>query len=514
MSIGEKASQGFFGFLTRNIISRFMGLISLFILAHKLSPYDFGLVSFTEILLSFIAVFGSTGINEFLLAYKKDDFNEIIKATFWLNVILTISMMTIFFIFVPFWAESKHDSRIIWLGLISGITFFITQMQIIPKAILARKLDFKATVKIQNPFIIIVPIAKIIAALSGMGVYSLIVPTLIFMPFQTLWFYRAVKWKIEWEMLRNRWKEIYNFSKHLIGNSLLTRMMDDGDKFILSAFLGLETLGVYNMAYQLSSFVGTNIVSLTNTILTSVLPKYRNDLPKMKEHLLTFIKVLAFFTFPIIMLMTVFAEPMIIAVNGEKWLSVVVPFQILSIYALIRSVTSNTGAVLNTLHLNRISFKLILIYAPIHILSSIVFSYYYGIIGVAASVCVLRFIFALIGMNVTMKAIGGNVKEFIMKLATPFKITALLMICCSTILYVLPFDFINQKFLNVFNLKLNNISAIVYFAFLFSIGIFLFIFIVRFFFRKDIQDISKFLYQSSAKIGNIYNKVFALRPIK
>ena len=98
MSIGQKASQGFFSFLTRNIISRVMGLVSLFILARTLTPADFGLVSFTEILMYFIAVFGSTGLNEFLLAYKKDDFKEMIKSAFWFNMMMTFLMMAIFFI--------------------------------------------------------------------------------------------------------------------------------------------------------------------------------------------------------------------------------------------------------------------------------------------------------------------------------------------------------------------------------------------------------------------------------
>ena len=127
MSIGEKASQGFFSFLSRNIISRVMGLLSLFILARKLTPYDFGLVSFTEILMYFIAVFGSTGLNEFLLSYRKDDFKEMIRSAFWFNMMLTLFMMSFFFILAPYWAESKHDPRIIWLAIIAGFNLFFSE---------------------------------------------------------------------------------------------------------------------------------------------------------------------------------------------------------------------------------------------------------------------------------------------------------------------------------------------------------------------------------------------------
>ena len=508
MSIGEKASQGFFSFLTRNIISRFMGLISLFILARKLSPYDFGLVSFTDILLMFIAVFGSTGLNQFLIAYKKDDINEILKASFWFNIILSLGIIILFFALTPFWAASKHDDRIINLAFISGLTFFIGQMQVVPQSILSRNLDFKTTVKIQNPFIIIIPIAKIIAALMGLGVYSLTIPTLMFIPIQTYLYYRAVGWKFDWNLYTHRWKEIYHYTKHLIGNSLLTRIMEDGDKFILTSFLGIKYLGIYNMAYQLSSFVGLNFVYISQTVLASVLPKYTEDLPKMKEHFLSFTKVLSFFTFPVIILMAIFAKPIILATNGEKWLEVVIPFQILSIYALVRSITSSRGSVLNALHLNKISFKLNLIYTPLHVLFSVFFSYYTGIIGLSISVVFLRIVFGFIGMKETMNALGGNLKEFLLTLVLPLKIISLTCIPSILLMYILPFeifdDFINQ----LIGLHFEKGNAIIYATLLFMCSFVFYIFIVRILFKKDINEIYLFLERSNKKISVIFKKIF------
>ncbi|MEI6880078.1 MAG: oligosaccharide flippase family protein [Bacteroidota bacterium] len=508
MSIGEKASQGFFSFLTRNIISRFMGLISLFILARKLSPFDFGLVSFTDILLMFIAVFGSTGLNEFLIAYKKDDYLQILKASFWFNCIITLGVIFLFFTFIPFWASSKNDSRIINLAFISGLIFFITQLQIIPKAILSRNLDFKTTVKIQNPFIIIIPIAKIIAALSGFGVYSLTVPTLIFLPIQTIWYYRAVSWKFEWKLYTDRWKEIYHFTKHLIGNSLLTRLMDDGDKLFLSSFIGLKALGVYNMAYQLSSFVGLNIVSLTGSILVSVLPKYRDNLSQMKSHYLNFTKVLAFFTFPIIAIMACYAEPLIIAINGEKWVDAVIPFQILSLYAMIRAVTSSRGAVLNTLHLNKNVFKLNLIYTPIHIAFSIIFSYYSGLIGLAVSVVILRIVFATIGANDTMKSMNGSLYEFIYSLKTPAKIVFYTSFLCLLTMYLIPSSSFKNFIISFEILFLNKFVSFIYITFLILFSIVYFTLLVRYIFKNEIIDISLFIKNSNKKVGNMFEKVF------
>src|SRR3954465_3302410 len=98
MSIGKKASQGFASFLYRNMLEKFVGMGAMIVLARKLSPYDFGLVSITDALLSIISIFGTTGIAEYLLAYRKDDTDEIFKAAFWLNIVISVVILAIFWI--------------------------------------------------------------------------------------------------------------------------------------------------------------------------------------------------------------------------------------------------------------------------------------------------------------------------------------------------------------------------------------------------------------------------------
>ncbi|MCB0697316.1 MAG: oligosaccharide flippase family protein, partial [Chitinophagaceae bacterium] len=96
MSIGKKAGKGFVKLFQRNMLEKLMGLTTVIVLARKLTPYDFGLVSITEVLLYMISVFGTTGLSEYLLAYRKDDEEDIFKAAFWFNVILTIVVLALF----------------------------------------------------------------------------------------------------------------------------------------------------------------------------------------------------------------------------------------------------------------------------------------------------------------------------------------------------------------------------------------------------------------------------------
>src|SRR5690606_23944481 len=139
--------------------------------------YDFGLVSITEVLLYIISVFGTTGLTEYLLAYRKDDVKENFKAAFWFNIVITSVILILFLALAPLWASYQEDERIGEICFVLGGIFFFSQLSIIPKAWFGKNLMFDKQVKIQTPFIILIPLAKLAAVFAGMGVYSLIVPT-------------------------------------------------------------------------------------------------------------------------------------------------------------------------------------------------------------------------------------------------------------------------------------------------------------------------------------------------
>jgi len=392
MNIGQKAARGFFSILTRNMIARVMGLVSMVVLARKLSPSDFGLVSITEVLLQLIAVFGVTGVFEFLVSYRGNQREAIQQAAFWFNVGMGLLVAAALCIAAPFWAESYADERIIVLAYLIAGTFLNSCLQILPKSILSQQLDFETQARIQTPFIVLIPIGKIGLAYLGFGVYSLVLPTLTFSILQTFLFYRAVHWKFQGSFGTQYWNEIFGFSKHLIGTTFLTRITDEGDKFFVGKLLGLEALGVYNLASQTAHLFPSNVTTITNQIFASTFPKFAHDRALMRVRFLKVTKVIAFFSLPLMGVMALAAEPLILWVYSEKWSAAIVPFQILTVFAIFRSITSSTGAVFNSLQVPQRAFYPLLIYAPIHLALSY-WSSQQGLIFLASSVVLLRVLY-------------------------------------------------------------------------------------------------------------------------
>lgn len=493
MSIGKKAGKGFLSLLYRGLLEKLMGLGAMYVLARQLSPYDFGLVSITEALLVLISVIGTTGLPEFLLAYRQQDTEEIFRSAFWFNVVISLVILALFIMVLPVWAYYQGDARIINIGIISGLIFITSQLQMLPKTWLNKNLMFDTLVKLQAPFIIIVPVAKILAVYMGFGVYSLILPTLLLQPVLTFILYRVTKIYPGWKLYKNRWKEIYGFTKHLIGGTILSRIADQGDKIILAKFLGLEKLGIYNIAVQMAELFVTQLTMFSNNILSSVLPKYVDDKDTFYRHYTGFLKTFAFFVFPVLAIMFLSAKPLILFLYGPKWEAAILPMQILLVYSAFRAVTSSYGSVMNSFHLNRKSFTVMLFYTPAHLTGSVIGSFF-GVPGVAVSVLLVRTIF-----------INWNIKQVMDAVARPF-----------TAWYnnMAPYFIATAAIASPVALLLYNTSVISHTHYLVQIAItgavfaVLYILFFRITFSKELNKISSFMGFTFPKAQHYFNLVF------
>lgn len=492
MSIAKQVGKGVVSYLWRNLLEKIMGLLAMVFLARELSPYDFGVVSITEVLLYLISVFGTTGLAEFLLAYRKQDDDEIFNAAFWFNIVITIIIAALFLVFVPLWSVWQKDDRIIKIGFVVAGIFIFSQLQTIPKTWLSKKMQFDKQVSVQAPFIILVPLAKIAAVLAGWGVYSLIVPTLVFQPILTFLLYRKTGLKISLHIYIHRWKEIYHFTKHLIGATIFTRITDYGDKFILARFVGIDKLGIYNMAFQLAELFTGQLVQVSNSILSSVLPKYVDDKEVFYKHYISFLKTFSFVILPVLSIMFIAAKPIVLLLYGTKWLEAVLPLQILIVAAAFKALSSSYGCVMNSFHQNKKSFIVTAVYGPVHVAASAVGATF-GVSGLAIAVTTVKIIF-----------INWNIKQVMDVVAKPFvrwykDIAPFFFV--NTILGVIVF--VIGILLQAANTTLQVVAVISLFSILYILSF-------RWVMQKQVSNVAATIANTFPKLSPYFNRVFGI----
>lgn len=415
MSLGKKVFSSAFLLLIRKIWGNVVNLIVMAFLARLLSKEDFGLLAISSVFLSIINTVATSGIAEYVVYYDGEDKSQKINAAFWLNFILTLAVMAVVIVSGSWWADFYKNEKIYSLLLLLLIPFFFEMSATIPKAMLRKELEYKAIVYFSSISMTFVSVGKLMAAWWGFGVYSLVLPQAIASPLLMTAYFVKTKWRPMVSLGIVHFKSIFDYSKHIIGGRVLTKLVNEGDNLMVGKFIGMEGLGVYALAFQLANVVTTNVVFIANDLVLPVLSKVKSDVVRLKSVYVQMLSFLSFITFPLITAFILSADGIVNVIYGDKWLDVILPFQVMCIFALSRSINSPTSSLFNAVGKPKINFKFSLYFTPVFLLCVYVGSFT-GVVGVAIATTACRFLGALILIKLAVGLIGLKWSDLIIEL--------------------------------------------------------------------------------------------------
>ncbi len=448
MSLGKKVFSSAVLLFVRKIWGNVINLIVMAFLARILSKEDFGLLAISSVLLSIINSLATSGISEYIISYKGEFEKEVINATFWLNLLLTFGVVLVCVTAGPFWAEFYENEKIFNLILLLLVSFVFHMTSTIPRSLLRKDLDYKTIVLYSTVSMTSISIGKLVAAFLGMGVYSLALPQAIVSPLLMIAFFLKADWKPMLKLGIIYFKDIFRFSGNVVGARVLTRIVNEGDNLIVGKFVGLEGLGVYTLAFNLANLVTTNVVFIANDIFLPLYSKVKDDAERLRDIYKRMINVLASISFPAITTLVIVAEPIVSLIYGEKWFEAIVPFQILCIFAIGRSLSSPSSAIFSAMGRPDISFKFAIFLAPVFLIAVFVGSQY-SVIGVAIATTIVRVSGSIISLSLSLKLIRLTLADLFEIISRNFIVS---------VLFVLIFF---SFFKNVFNEQNNFLVLLV-----------------------------------------------------
>ena len=423
MSLAQKAGKAGSLMLFRKIWGALVSFAIMAYLARILNKEDFGIVAISGVLIAFIQVFAISGISEFVIFYKGEDEKQVTNSAFWLNFFAALAITILVVIAAPFWASYYRDERIVNIVYLLVFGFFISMQAAIPMALFRKNLDYKPMILIQTIFGTISNLSQAAFAFWGFGVYSLALPNLIIAPFLSGILIYKSGFRPDFSLVTSRWKQIFNYTKHVIGQRVLGKFVNEGDTFLVGRFFGMAQLGVYNLAFQFSSmFVGHFLPIITNVTMP-VFAKNNHDLPTVRHHFRKMIALIAFITLPVIGAMMVGAEFLITTIYGEKWADAVLPFQLLSIYVITRSISSPTSSLFNAMGRPKLGFQFTLSFSIIFIITIALAGYYLGFLGFVIALVVVR----VLGSVVLIKLALNLIEDSMARLLEQMKLNLIIL---------------------------------------------------------------------------------------
>jgi O-antigen/teichoic acid export membrane protein len=363
------------------IIRQLFQFVLFIILARLLDPEDFGLIAIITLFSNFVQLVSDMGFGSALIQKTKVE-QEHLDSVFWMNVLIGVFATILFIVAAPMLSFLYNKPILKNLTSLVALNFTIASFSVVQRSLLYKAMNFKLIALIDMSSIFISGIVSIIAALSGYGVWSLVVQLLTFQSIQTIGLWCFSSWRPQKRFSLNSLRELSGYGLHLTGFNIFNYWVRNGDNFLIGKLLSAHALGIYSRAYSMMTLPVLQMTDFISQVMFPALSSIQNDIEEFKRVYLKAVRAIALVTCPMMAGLVVAAKPFILVLFGEKWHEVIPVFQILCIVGLIQGVGSTVGWIYTSLGRTDTMFKWG-IFSGIIYISSFVIGIHWGILGVA-----------------------------------------------------------------------------------------------------------------------------------
>lgn len=379
------------------------------VLARLLVPKDYGIIALIAIFIAIANVFVQSGFSTALV--QKKDVNETdFSSVFYLSLFVASLLYVLLFFTAPLIAAFYDVPQLIPIIRVLSITVFFGAFNSIQNAIIAKKMQFKKLFFSSLGAIVVSGIISIVLAYEGFGVWTLVAQQLTnqFMVTAILWF--TVKWRPRLIFSFERVKELFSYGWKLLASALIDTIYTNLRSLIIGKIYNPAMLGYYNRGEQFPQIIVTNIDGSIQSVMLPALSVEQDNRERMKDMVRRSIVTSSFVIFPLMIGLTVIAEPLIKILLTDKWLPSVPFLQIACMsYALYPIHTANLQAI-NALGRSDIFLKLEIIKKIIG-LAILGVTIFYGVYAIAIGMLVVGIICTFINAYPNLKLLNYGYKE-------------------------------------------------------------------------------------------------------
>lgn len=311
----------------------FQFVISI-ILARILGPKDYGLIGMLIVFIAVAAVFVESGFCSSLVQ-KKDaddlDFNTV----FYFNILIGVLAYLLLYIISPFVADFYQIPQMTFLLRILAFKIIISCFHRVQLTILFKELLFRKLALINICAYILSGVVAIVAALSGAGVWSIILQQLMADLVMLFWAWFRAPWypRLVFSLIRLR--GLFGYGSKILATEVFDAVFKNLYSVIIGKCYATVNLGLFSRANSLQQ----QAMRLFSEPLTKssipVLAKIQDDNKTLRKALLKYLKTCAFIGFPVMGGLWALASPFILILLSSKWEGCVEYLQILVLFGAI-----------------------------------------------------------------------------------------------------------------------------------------------------------------------------------
>ena len=319
------------------IVTRLLAFVRIAILARILVPAQFGLYGIAALALSLLETFTETGINVFLIQLKKD-INEYINTAWVVSIVRGFLISIVIFFSAPlisgFFSFPDALPLLQLISIVPIIRGFIN-----PSIVkLQKNLKFNQEFKLRTAIYLVDALIVVIVAFTTRSAISLVWGLVGSSILEVILSFTYMKPRPAWSADMKKLKQIIERGKWVTGYRILDYLYQNLDDAIVGKLLGATPLGIYQVAYKISSLPVSEVAEVFSKVTFPIYVKITADPVRIKKAFLKTAKTSSLIMVLMGLAIIIFPREIVLIILGENWLSTVPILRVLAVFGVLKGI--------------------------------------------------------------------------------------------------------------------------------------------------------------------------------
>jgi O-antigen/teichoic acid export membrane protein len=400
-SLSQRATSGFAWSMFFQVSRQLLSVASVLVLARRVPPAAYGLMSMATVVTNFIDIFRDLGTGNALIR-EKEVSGELLSTVFWLNLALGAILSTaVLALSTPAALFFAQPSLAPIMRVLASV-FLIYSLGVVQTSLLNRGMAFRSLAIVQLVGAAFGTLVAIVAAVMDAGVWSLVLGALVSNSVTTAALWLVCPWRprgvIDFQEIRG----IASYSLHLSAFNFMNYFSRNADNLIVGRFLGDVQLGYYQMAYTLMTYPLSNFSSVIAGVVLPGFSKLQNDDARLRSAFIRVSMLVGVVIVPVMLGLTVVAGPFVRVVLGAKWQPVTGLLIVFAPLGMLQAIYTLVGPIYNAKGRTDRLFYWGLLSSSVYVLSFL-FGLRWGIQGVATSYAIAWLLLMIPGFSIPLR---------------------------------------------------------------------------------------------------------------
>ena len=341
-SLGQRTARGASFMLVARILGTVGAIAATAVMARFVTPEEFGLVAMVVAVLGIARVLEELGLGDAVIQRESIGDDEVTTLAI-VNVVAGLVLGVIFAAASPLVAALFDRPELVPFCIALSPMFLLAGLGAQPRAMMRRGFRFGPLAAAQTVATILAAVVGIVAALGGLGAWSIVAQHLAGGTALTIGCWIASGWRPVAPASLARVVPMLKYGLNLGASQLLNALTRNLDDILIGRFVGASAVGAYGRAFQLMTLPATQLNQPLTSAIVPALSRLQGDPDGYRSLYRSCVEVIASLAFPLAVFTGVAAPAMVLTILGPDWGESIDLLRALSPAGLMVSLNVATG---------------------------------------------------------------------------------------------------------------------------------------------------------------------------